>query len=159
MEMSRRGFVAGSAAALIAAQSEAFAAALQENALVSAFAPDRRSLTATRVFADAARKSKFETVTIKAETLGNSPILQFLNRKATAVAVYSAPAGHEVPLRTLSIDGPELLFIIDGASTITTDQGPVRAGVGALVLLEGGNVSEKAGAEGYTVIKARLGAS
>lgn len=158
MEISRRGFVTGSAAAILAAHAPAWGAALQDSALVSAFAPDRRALTATRIFADAG-KSKYESITIKAETLGNSPILQFLNRKATAVAVYGAPAGHGVPLRTVGVDAPEMLFIIEGASTITTDQGPVRADVGSLVLLEGGNVSEKAGPNGYTLIKVRLGAS
>lgn len=154
MELSRRTFATGSAAAVIAAHAPAFAAASPDNALVTFFAPDRRSLKATRITAKG-----IEPFTITAETLGNSPILQFLNRKATAVAVYSAPAGHDVPLRTVSIDGPEMLFIIDGASTITTDQGLVRAGVGSLVLLEGGNISEKAGADGYAVIKVRLGAA
>src|SRR4051812_37726461 len=118
MQVSRRTFVTGSAAAILAAHAPAWGAALQNDALVSAFAADRRALTAPRFFADAARASKFETMTIKAEPLGNSPILQFLNRKATAAAVYSAPAGHEVPMRTITIDGPEMLFVIGGASTI-----------------------------------------
>jgi hypothetical protein len=98
-------------------------------------------------------------MTITAETLGNSPILQFLNRKATAVAVYGAPEDHVVPPRTISVDAPELLFVIEGELTVATDQGVVPGTVGSLILLEGGTVSERAGGDGYKVIKVRLGAA
>jgi quercetin dioxygenase-like cupin family protein len=155
MMMSRRTFAASSAAAVLAAHLPAHAPAFAaDNALVSAFAPARRSLQATRITARG-----IAAVTITAETLGNSPILQFLNRKATAVAVYGAPEGHVVPPRTISVDAPEFLFVIEGELTITTDQGSVPANVGALVLLEGGTVSERAGGDGYKVIKVRLGAA
>lgn len=154
MEFSRRIFVAGSAAALLAAHSEAWAEALDGASLTSAFATDRKSLQATRITA-----AGVEPFTITAEALGNSPILQFLNRKATAVAVYSAPPKHTIARRTVAADAPELLFIIKGVTVIATDAGPVRCGVGSLTLLESGSVTEKSGAQGYTAIKVRMTAS
>ena len=154
MEISRRGIIAGSAAAWLAAHSEAWAEALSGASLTTAFAADRKSLQATRI-----TSAGVEPFTITAETLGNSPILQFLNRKATAVAVYSAPPKHTIARRTVSADAPELLFIIKGATVITTDTGPVHCGLGSLTLLESGSVTERSGAQGYTAIKVRMTAS
>lgn len=154
MEISRRGALTGTAAAMLAAHLPAWtahAAAAQGGPLVSAFAPDRRSLETLRITAGGV-----ERVTITAETLGNSPILQFLNRKATAVAVYSAPAGLTVAKRAIDPAAPELLFIIEGGATLTCEKGEALCGVGSLTLLEGGPVGEAAGPAGYTAIRVRL---
>ena len=154
MDISRRMLMTGAAATMAVPLSISDVLAANAPPLTAAFAADRKSLHATRITA-----AGVEPFTITAETLGNSPILQFLNRKATAVAVYSAPPKHTIAHRTVSADAPELLFIIKGATVITTDTGPVHCGLGSLTLLESGSVTERSGAQGYTAIKVRMTAS
>lgn len=151
MEISRRSAIAGTAAAVLLAHAPAHAKEVAEESLASAFSEDRRSLKATRIHGGTP-----EDMTITAETLGNSALLQFLNRKATAVAVYSAPPGLAVAPRAISAAAPELLFVVKGTTEITAEHGTVSCGIGALTIIESGTVTEKAGPQGYTAIRVRL---
>jgi hypothetical protein len=158
MDISRRTMMAGTAGAILAAH--AGQAADSPSPYAKFVGEGRRSIKIVRVVSGDDGHSKFEETMVTPQAgPGNSPLVQFLNRKATAYAVYSSPPGHEQPERKVLAGTPELLYLIAGSTTFTTRTGAFESTVGTLMIFEnskGTGHSEKSGPEGYTAIKLLL---
>jgi hypothetical protein len=150
------GMAAGSAMALAAAPLLTVSQVLAATpSLMAAFSSDRSTLTVTRIAV-----SGVVVETVAPQVLANSALAQFLHRRASTVAVYSAPPGHGVPAREMPPAAPEFLFVLKGDVTLALAQagsrGIVRCEVGSATLLESGAIAERAGPEGYTALRLRL---
>lgn len=158
VEIGRRAVIVGSSAALLAApavEAEPQAA----NPFAAFLAPDRKSLKLVRIAAGDDGQARIEESTVAGEPLAKTVLVQFLASKADKVAVYSAPPHHEVPARTVAAGTKELLYVIRGATTLSTKAGKRACGIGTMILCEdstGTGHSEKAGPQGYTAIKVRI---
>ena len=160
MGIGRRTIIAGGgiAAAITAVPFSQVEAAMPTNALAQLLTADGRSINAVRVTSGADGHSKFEKTTIETESPAGGKVTRFLNRKASGVAVYSAPAGHKTPDR-ITTAGTEILYFIRGSATLSSGPNVHDCSAGTLVVLDdssGVGHSEKAGPQGYTAIRVKL---
>jgi hypothetical protein len=149
--------IAGGAAAMLAAASAHEAAAA--NPYATLLAPDRKTLKIVRVAAGRDGHATIEDSTVTGEPLAKTVLVQFLTSKADRVAVYSAPPHHTIARSTVAAGTKELIYVIRGATTLSTKVGKRLCGTGTLILLEDSNGAghgEKAGPQGYTAIKVRV---
>jgi hypothetical protein len=150
--------LAGGAAALLAA--DPMSALAKTNPLAALIVQSGVAVKAVRVLTGPDGHSRFEDTTVAGERLANTELMQFLNKKAAAVAVYSAPANHKTSEAAAPAEG-EILFLTHGTAAIGVHSGNRQCGAGTLVLFEDGTGtghSMKAGPTGYTAIKIRLSA-
>jgi hypothetical protein len=112
-------------------------------------------IKAVSISAGADGKSKIDDITVPADTsVAPKLFQQFLTHKATATAIYQAPPGHTIAEGQPAKD---LLFIVDGTTTLKADSGSRTVGRGTFVLFDGvAKHTEKAGPAGYVAIKVRL---
>ena len=159
MSIKRRTVIAaggGAAVALAASRAPAMADAKDNgNPWASAIAGDGDGIKAVRVSAGADGKSKIEEVDLPADpSVAPKLFQQFLTHRASATAIYQAPPHHAI---AESQPAKDLLFIVDGATTLKTDAGSRKLGLGTFVLFDGvAKHTEKAGPAGYVAIKVRL---
>jgi hypothetical protein len=158
MDISRRAMMAGTAGAILAAH--AGQAADAPSPYAKFVGEGRRTIKIMRVLSGDDGHSRFEEMTVTPQpSPGANPLVQFLNRKATAYAVYSSPPGHEQPERKVLAGTPELLYLMAGSTTFTTRSGSFESTTGTLMIFEnskGTGHTEKSGPEGYTAIKLLL---
>ena len=155
MEIGRRNFMAGSAAAAVAATTGSGAEAAS-NPLAAILSKDRTAIRVVRVKAPVGAPPVIAIEEAAGAKLANTPLVQFLVSKADKVAVYSAPPGLKVPERAAG-KGGEMLYVVKGSTTIAAGSAKHACGLGTLVMLdEGASYTERAGPRGYTAIKVRL---
>jgi hypothetical protein len=131
------------------------AAANSAGPWAGAIGPNGDSIKAVRVSAGADGQSTIADIEVPADK-SVAPLLfqQFLTHKASATAIYRAPPHHAIGE---SAPAKDLLLIVDGSTTIKTDGGSRRLGLGTFVLFDGvARHTEKAGPAGYVAIKVRL---
>ena len=160
VDIGRRMIIGGAAA--LAASPPIGAVALREagaapaNPYAALLGPDRRTIKIVQVSKGDDGQAKIADMQVQGEPLAKTELVQFLARKATKVAVYSAPAGHAA-FREASGDGAELLYVIKGALTLSTGATKRRCGTGSLILVENGAAhGEDAGDKGYSAIRIKL---
>ena len=82
---------------------------------------------------------------------------QFLTAKASAVAIYGAPAHHKIA--GAKAPARAMLFICAGETVFKTIEATQRCPAGTAILVDAGSgdgLTETAGPEGYTAIKVQL---
>ena len=158
MELDRRNMLAAggvTAAALLLP----IAAAAEDASYARFLGPDRKTITLLRVIAAAGNSSIQEDTLAVEKPFGPNNIGQWLDRKATAYAVYACPPNYQVPGRVVLAGQPELLYFIEGSATVRTKTDTREVAAGTLILFEdakGSGHTIDAGPKGYTVLKLLL---
>jgi hypothetical protein len=158
MSITRRTVIAGGGAAVALAAGRAIAVADANNHAspwAGSIVTGSAGIKAVLISAGADGKSKIEDIDVPPDK-SVAPMLfrQFLTHKASATAIYQAPPRHAIAEAEPAKD---LLFIVDGATTLETDGGSRKLGRGTFVLFDGiAKHTEKAGPAGYVAIKVRL---
>ena len=159
MKVKRRIMIAAggaAAVALAASRGRAVADAKDHaNPWAAAIAGGGGSIKAVLFSVGADGKSKMEDIDVPADqSVAPKLFQQFLTHKASATAIYQVPPHHVI---AESQPAKDLLFIVDGATTLKTDAGSRKLGLGTFVLFDGvAKHTEKAGPAGYVAIKVRL---
>jgi hypothetical protein len=157
MTIKRRTLIAagGGIAATVATRRTKAAAKDQGSPWAGAIAASGDSVKAVRVSLGADGKSRIEDIDVPADkSVAPQLFQQFLTHKASATAIYRAPPHHAI---AESEPAKDLLLIVDGTTTIKTDSGSRKLGLGTFVLFDGvAKHTEKAGPTGYVAIKVRL---
>jgi len=158
MDIERRTLLAASGAAAmlgVAGAARAETPAGETNPWSWFVAPDGQSIKAVQVSVGADGKSGIKEIDMAADkSVAPKVFQQFLTHKASKVAIYNAPPHHAIAETTPAKD---LLFIVDGETTLKCDSDSRKVGRGAFVLFDGvAKHTEKAGPGGYTAIKVRL---
>lgn len=109
-----------------------------------------------RVTSDAQGGIKFEDAVEKKPVKENGLTGPFFANDANAFAIFSAPAGHVTPPRTvITAQNPEMMLITAGDATIKGGAESRKISVGSYVFFENdkGTHSIEAGPNGYTAFK------
>jgi hypothetical protein len=155
MEIERRTVIA--AAGMLAAlgiDGRAVAAEAPASPWAGSIAPDGDTIKVVKVSIDAAGKSQAAEADLPADHSPYPLFKQFLTHEASKVAIYRAP-----PNLAIAENQPakDLLLIVDGDTTLMTDTGSRKVGLGGFVLFDGiAKHTETAGPAGYVAIKIRL---
>ena len=150
----RRVLAGGGAALVIGGLAQAAEGA---NPLAASFAPDGKSMKVIRILLKNDGKTRVAEGQVGADDSPYPLFKQFLTSKASAVAIYGAPAhrkiaGAKAPARVM-------LFICAGETVFKTSETTQRCPAGTAILVDAGSgdgLTETAGPEGYTAIKVQL---
>lgn len=151
----RRSVLAGGGAALaiggLAQGSEG------QNPLVHAFASDGKSMKVIRILLKNDGKTRVAEGQVGADESPYPLFKQFLTSKASAVAIYGAPARHKIA--AAKAPAKAMLFICAGETVFKAGGVTQRCPAGTAILVDAGSgagLTETAGPEGYTAIKVQL---
>lgn len=155
VSIKRRTLIAAGGGVAVALAQGAARASGSGSSWADAITAGGNGIKAVRVTADAEGKSRIEDIQMPADaSVAPQLFQQFLTHRASAVAIYQARPHHAIPE---SQPAKDLLFIAEGATTLKTDGGSRKLGLGTFVLFDGvAKHSEKAGPAGYVAIKVRL---
>lgn len=162
MDLNRRNALAAggvTAASLLLPVMTASGADAAPSPYARFIGPDRKSITLLRVVAAGGNSSIQEESLAVEKPFGPNNLGQWLDRKATAYAVYSCPANYQVPGRVVLAGQPELLYFTEGGATVRTKTDTREVTSGTLILFEdakGSGHTIDAGPKGYTVLKLLL---
>jgi len=156
----RRSVLAGGGAALtiggiaIGGLAEA---ADKPNPLAAAFAADGKSMKVIRILLKNDGKTRVAEGQVGADDSPYPLFKQFLTSKASAVAIYGAPAHHKIAGAKASAKA--MLFICAGETVFKAGGAAQRCPAGTAILVDAGSgegLTETAGPDGYTAIKVQL---
>ena len=155
MQIGRRTVLAGGAA-LATLPTIGAEGAAAGNPLAAILSQDRTSIKVVHVTAPVGKPSEIEVKDEPGQKLANTPLMQFLTRKADKVAIFSCPSGLKITERAPA-KGGELLYVLLGSTTVHAGTGKHGCGRGTIVIFEeGASHSQVAGPQGFTAIKVRL---
>jgi hypothetical protein len=127
------------------------------NPLAYAFAPDGKSMKVIRILLKNDGKTRVAEGQIDPDASPYPLFKQFLTSKASAVAVYGAPAHHKIA--GTKAPAKAMLFIAAGETAFKAGGTTQRCPAGTAILIDAGSgegLTETAGPEGYTAIKVQL---
>jgi hypothetical protein len=151
----RRSVLAAGGAAL--AIGRLAQAADKPNPLAYAFAADGKSMKVVRILLKNDSKTRVAEGQVGPDESPYPLFKQFLTSKASAVAIYGAPAHHKIA--GIKAPAKAMLFICAGETVFKTDDATKRCPAGTAILVDAGSgegLTETAGPEGYTAIKVQL---
>jgi hypothetical protein len=151
----RRGLLAGGGAVL--AIGRLAQAADMPNPLASAFAPDGQSMKVVRILLRNDGKTRVAEGQVGPDASPYPLFKQFLSAKASAVAIYAAPAQHKIA--GTKAPAKAMLFIAAGETVFKAGGASQRCPAGTAILIDAGcgdGLTETAGPQGYTAIKVQL---
>ena len=159
MDLNRRDMLAAGGVTAASLLLGPVAEAAEDAALARFLGADRKSITLLRVVSSAGNSSIQEEAMAVEKPFGPNNLGQWLDRKATAYALYACPPNYQVPGRVVLAGQPELLYFIEGGATVRTKTDTREVTAGTLILFEdakGSGHTIDAGPKGYTVLKLLL---
>jgi hypothetical protein len=148
--------LAGCGAAMAAVSLRAKAAGAP-NPLAAAFSADGKSMKVVRVLLKNDGKTRVAEGQVGPDDSPYPLFKQFLTSKASAVAIYGAPAHHKISGTKAAAKA--MLFIAAGETVFKAGGTTQRCPAGTAILVDAGSgegLTETAGPEGYTAIKVQL---
>jgi hypothetical protein len=154
--MIRRRSVLAGGGATLAVRGLANAAD-KPNPLAAAFSGDGKSMTVVRLLLRNDGQTRVAESEIGADDSPYPLFKQFLTAKASAVAIYAAPAHHKIA--AVKAPAKAMLFIAAGETVFKAGGTSQRCPAGTAILVDAGSgagLTETAGPDGYTAIKVQL---